>query len=54
MLVPGSLGFLSISALMEADALSGVQTAFHVALIAVALSAGLLTANLALPPRRLS
>ncbi|HTE06769.1 MAG TPA: threonine/serine exporter family protein [Planctomycetota bacterium] len=53
MLVPGSLGFLSISALLVHDAASGIQTAFDVGLVAVALSAGLLAANLLLPPRRM-
>lgn len=53
MLVPGSIGFLSVSSLMVEDAVSGVQTAFQVAVVAVALTAGLLTAAVLLPPRRL-
>ncbi len=53
MLVPGSIGFLSVSSLLVRDVTSGVQTAFQVALVAVALSAGLLTATVLLPPRRL-
>jgi uncharacterized membrane protein YjjP (DUF1212 family) len=53
MLVPGSIGFLSVSSLLIEDATSGVQTAFKVALVAVSLTAGLLTATTLLPPRRL-
>ena len=53
MLVPGSIGFLSVSSLLVDDALSGVQTAARVALVAVSLTAGLLTAAALLPPRRL-
>ncbi len=53
MLVPGSIGFLSVSSLLVRDVASGVETAFQVALVAVALTAGLLTASVLLPPRRL-
>ncbi len=54
MLVPGSIGFLSVSALLVHDATSALQTAFDVGLVGVALSAGLLIANVLLPPRRLN
>jgi uncharacterized membrane protein YjjB (DUF3815 family) len=37
---------------MEHDVVSGLQTAFTVAQMAVALAAGLLLANVAVPPRR--
>src|SRR6185503_20245286 len=36
-LVPGSLGFRSLNALLERDVLSGVQTAFATTLVAIAL-----------------
>ena len=51
-LVPGGTGFLSISALMEGDALSGVQTLFRVAVSAIAIVTGILTASVVLPPRK--
>lgn len=51
-LVPGGTGFLSISALMEGDALSGVQTLFRVAVSAIAIVTGILAASVALPPRK--
>ena len=37
LLVPGGLGFLSLSSLMEQDVLKGLQTAFSVAVMAVAM-----------------
>jgi uncharacterized membrane protein YjjB (DUF3815 family) len=52
LLVPGSLGFRSLAALLEEDVLSGVQTAFSTSLSAIALATGILLANVVLPPRR--
>lgn len=52
LLVPGSLGFRSISSFLADEVLTAVATAFDVALVAVSLVAGLLVASLALPPRR--
>lgn len=52
MLVPGSLGVRSIGSLFQRQALSGVEFAFGMIALAVALVAGLLFANLVLPPRR--
>jgi uncharacterized membrane protein YjjP (DUF1212 family) len=54
MLVPGSIGFRSLSNLLEKDVISGVQTAFTMILAATALSAGLLVAGLVAPTRRRS
>lgn len=51
-LVPGGTGFLSISALMEGDALSGVQTLFRVGISAIAIVTGILLATVVLPPRK--
>ena len=52
-LVPGSIGFRSITALLENQVVSGLETAFRVLLIAMSLVAGLLVAKLVLPdPRR--
>ena len=53
LLVPGSLGFRSLAALLEQDVLSGVQTAFTTSLVAIALATGILLANVVLPPRRI-
>jgi uncharacterized membrane protein YjjP (DUF1212 family) len=52
LLVPGSMGFRSVAALVEHDTLAGVQTAFAMSLVAVALAMGLLVANAVMPPRR--
>lgn len=52
LLVPGGLGFLSISSLLEQDVLSGVATAFRVAVMAVALVTGLIISSAILPPGR--
>lgn len=52
LLVPGSVGFHSISAMLRDDVLSGVQTAFFAGMSAVALAAGLLLANAALGSRK--
>lgn len=51
-LVPGGTGFLSITALMEGDALSGVQTLFRVGISAIAIVTGILLAAVVLPPRK--
>ena len=52
MLVPGSVGFRSLSSLMHHDVVTGIETAVTVATVAVALAAGLLVANTTLAPRR--
>jgi uncharacterized membrane protein YjjP (DUF1212 family) len=52
LLVPGSLGYRSVSSLIARDALSGIQLAFTVAMLVVALVAGLLAAGALLPVRR--
>lgn len=52
LLVPGSVGFRALTLLLARDVVSGVQTAFTMLLIAVAIVSGLLSANQVLPPRR--
>ena len=53
LLVPGSIGYLSMSSLMERDTLTGIDTAFRMILTAVSLVAGLLLASVVAPePRR--
>lgn len=51
MLVPGSLGFRAVQALLEQDVVHGVSAAFSTALAAMALVAGTLLANAVVPPR---
>lgn len=53
MLVPGSIGYHSFNAFIQADAPSGANLAVQMFLIGVALVYGLLFANLLAPPRRL-
>jgi uncharacterized membrane protein YjjP (DUF1212 family) len=52
LLVPGSVGFRSLSSLLERDVVAGVDTAFSMLMVAVALAAGLLSANALVPPRK--
>jgi uncharacterized membrane protein YjjB (DUF3815 family) len=51
-LVPGSIGFLSLRSLLDDDIEGGVTTAFRMALVAMALAAGVLVATAAIPPRK--
>jgi uncharacterized membrane protein YjjP (DUF1212 family) len=51
LLVPGSIGYNSLSLLMRSDVVSGVDTAVTTMLVAVSLVAGLLLSNVLLPPR---
>ncbi len=53
LLVPGSIGFRSLTSLMERQVVAGVETAFTMVITAVALVAGLLIANVVAPERRL-
>lgn len=52
LLVPGSLGLRSLESLLANDVVTGVATAFSMVLVAVAIVAGLLLSNVAVPPRR--
>lgn len=51
-LVPGSLGFRSLSALLQRETLAGIETAFAMTMVAISIVAGLLLAGAVLPPRR--
>ncbi len=51
LLVPGSLGFRSVSALLAQDVLAGIHAAFTMTLVAVSLVTGLLIANVLAAPR---
>jgi uncharacterized membrane protein YjjP (DUF1212 family) len=52
LLVPGSIGFKSLSFVFERDVFLGVDTAFLLIAILVSLVAGLLFGDLLVPPRR--
>ncbi|WP_375743499.1 threonine/serine exporter ThrE family protein [Corallococcus interemptor] len=52
LLVPGSVGFRSLASLLERDVVAGVDTAFSMLMVAVALAAGLLSANALMPSRK--
>lgn len=52
LLVPGSIGFESVRALVAHDTLSGIQAAFSVGMVSISLVTGLLVANVLLPSRR--
>lgn len=51
-LVPGALGFRGLEMLLRDDTLRGVDTAFDVALVLVAILVGLLLANTIVRPRQ--
>ena len=53
LLVPGSVGFRSLTSLMERRAVAGIETAFSMILTAVALVAGLLIAGVIAPEPRM-
>ncbi len=52
LLVPGSLGFRSVDALLAHDVVSGIQQAAQMGFVAVALVVGLLIASALVSPRR--
>lgn len=51
LLVPGSIGYRSLSMMLSNDVTSGIGNAFEALLVGMALVAGLLLANVLLPPR---
>ena len=52
LLVPGAIGFRSLSSLLDREVVTGVETAFTMVLIGAGLVAGLLLANVLVPERR--
>lgn len=50
LLVPGGLGFIGLSSLLQQNVLEGFETAFKVALIAVSLVTGFIVSNAIVPP----
>lgn len=53
LLVPGSLGFRSVTSLLDRNTVLGIESAFTMAFVAVCLATGLLFANVVVPPRSL-
>jgi uncharacterized membrane protein YjjB (DUF3815 family) len=51
LLVPGSIGFSSLSSMLNQQVVPGVESAFRTVLISVALATGLLIADIVIPPR---
>lgn len=52
LLVPGSVGLRGMSSLLHRETLSGIETTFAMFVVAMAIVAGLLIANAAVPARR--
>jgi uncharacterized membrane protein YjjB (DUF3815 family) len=52
LLVPGSIGFSSLSSMLNRDVVPGVESAFRTVLVAVALTTGLLIADVLVPSRK--
>ena len=52
LLVPGAIGFRSLSSLLDREVVTGMETAFTMVLIAAGLVAGLLLANVLVRERR--
>lgn len=53
LLVPGSLGYKSLTAFVENNQAEGIEIGFNMSIIAIAIVGGLLTANLIVPPKRI-
>lgn len=52
LLVPGSIGYRSVASLLDENVVDGVSTGFSMIFTAMALAAGLLMANVLVPPQR--
>lgn len=52
-LVPGSLGYRSLTAFLDRETIAGVDFAFNMVIVAAALVGGILTANVVMPPKRI-
>jgi uncharacterized membrane protein YjjP (DUF1212 family) len=51
LLVPGALGFRSMSSLIGHETVSGIEAAFRMILVGISLAMGLLSGQLLVPPR---
>lgn len=52
-LVPGAIGYKSLTAMVENDTIRGVELAFSMSIVGVALVGGLLLANQVISPKRI-
>jgi uncharacterized membrane protein YjjB (DUF3815 family) len=52
-LVPGAIGYTSLTAMIENNTIRGVELAFSMSVIGVALVGGLLLANQVISPKRI-
>ncbi len=52
-LVPGSLGYRSLTAFLDHETVAAVDLAFNMVIVAISLVGGILTANAILPPKRI-
>lgn len=52
LLVPGALGFRSVSSFMAHDAVTGIETAFSMVIVATGIVIGLLMANVLVPSKQ--
>ncbi len=52
LLVPGSVGFQGLTAMLNNNVVEGIQIAFNAGFTAVALTTGLLLASIIIPPKR--
>ena len=52
-LVPGSIGYRSLTALLNGETIRGVELGFSMVIVGVALVGGLLMANLLVSPKRI-
>jgi uncharacterized membrane protein YjjP (DUF1212 family) len=52
-LVPGSVGFRSLTSFLNQETVAGIDFAFTMMIVAVALVGGILTANIVVPPKRI-
>jgi len=53
LLVPGSLGYRSLSAVLNRETIAGVDFAFGMILVAMSLVGGLLASSAIVPPKRI-
>ncbi len=52
-LVPGSLGYRSLTALLDRQTTEGIEFAFGMVLVAMSLVGGLLASSAVVPPKRI-
>ena len=52
-LVPGSVGYRSLTAFVESQTVQGLELAFNMTLVAMSLVGGVLAANVVIPPKRI-